>query len=127
MSPPWTLGRGAQLEPNNSVRFTVWAPRVREPRVRICTGPAQGDHALAPIDAHSGLFTAVVPNAGANADYVFVVGDGRLLPDPVSRWQPNGVHAASRVVDPSAHRWTDAGWRGVALTALVVYELHIGT
>jgi maltooligosyltrehalose trehalohydrolase len=49
------------------------------------------------------------------------------LPDPVSRWQPEGVHGPSRVVDPAAFRWTDDAWKGVGLERFVVYELHVGT
>jgi maltooligosyltrehalose trehalohydrolase len=45
----------------------------------------------------------------------------------VSRHQPHGPHGPSRVVDPSAFRWTDGGWRAPALRDLVIYELHVGT
>ena len=47
-------------------------------------------------------------------------------PDPTSRWQPDGVHGPSAVVDPTAFAWTDAGFRGHALADLVFYELHVG-
>ena len=48
------------------------------------------------------------------------------LPDPASRHQPEDVHGPSEVVDPAAHRWTDAAWRGRPWAEAVVYELHIG-
>jgi len=52
--------------------------------------------------------------------------DGRERPDPASRFQPEGVHGPSQVVD--LHRdWQDAAWRGLPLSGYVFYELHVGT
>jgi maltooligosyltrehalose trehalohydrolase len=51
--------------------------------------------------------------------------DGRRLPDPASRRQPQGVHGASMVVDVQPAR--SPGWRGVKMEDAIVYELHIGT
>jgi len=61
------------------------------------------------------------------ADYFYRLDGERDRPDPVSRWRPEGVHGPTRVVDPTAFRWTDGGWRGVATADLVIYELHVGT
>jgi 1,4-alpha-glucan branching enzyme len=45
--------------------------------------------------------------------YGFVLGDrDDLRPDPRSRRQPDGVHAASAAFDPNAFEWTDASWTG---------------
>jgi maltooligosyltrehalose trehalohydrolase len=73
-----------------------------------------------------GEFTVVVPDVPNEADYVFMLDDGRELPDPASRWLPHGVHGASRIVDP-AYAWTDTAWRGLPMEELVIYELHVGT
>src|SRR3712207_7863668 len=35
------------------------------------------------------------------------------FPDPASRFQPEGPHGPSQVVDPSTFQWTDCGWRGI--------------
>jgi len=48
------------------------------------------------------------------------------FPDPASRWQPNGVHGPSMVVDPSTYQWKDRGWVPAKVRDLVIYELHIG-
>src|SRR5262249_29310787 len=54
--------------------------------------------------------------------------DGRgPFPDPASRFQPEGVHGPSEVVDPHAFAWSDAGWHNVPREDLVLYELHVGT
>ena len=50
------------------------------------------------------------------------------MPDPASRFQPEGPHGPSQVVDPLAYRWADDAWRGpAAVEGQVIYELHVGT
>lgn len=49
------------------------------------------------------------------------------LPDPASRWQPDGVHRPSAVLDPRRFVWQDKGWKAGTLDDLVVYEIHVGT
>jgi maltooligosyltrehalose trehalohydrolase len=123
----WTLTRGAQIETENDVRFTLWAPRQRTPRVRVLDGPAAGEYAMTPSPDNPGEHTVCVPHAGPDASYFYITDDGRELPDPLSRWQPDGVHGPSRVVDPRAFIWSDADWRGLTLEDLVIYEIHVGT
>jgi len=54
--------------------------------------------------------------------------DGTLLrPDPVSRFQPDGPHGPSMVVDPSTFGWTDSNWHGISGSGHVLYEMHVGT
>ncbi len=60
-------------------------------------------------------------------DYGFSLDGGPVLPDPRSRWQPDGVHGLSRVYDDDAFTWTDDGWVGRPLSETVLYELHVGT
>ena len=50
----------------------------------------------------------------------------KRMADPASRFQPEGVHAASAVVDAS-FAWDDQHWFGVPLSQHVIYELHVGT
>src|SRR5437899_2827861 len=73
-----------------------------------------------------GIFEMTVPRVGAGARYQYRLDGERHRPDPTSRWQPDGVHGPSAVVDPTAFAWTDAGFRGHALADLVFYELHVG-
>jgi maltooligosyltrehalose trehalohydrolase len=127
MAELWTLDRGARLHPDGSVRFSVWAPRLDTPRVRICTGPARGEYEMTSADGERGVYAVTVANVGDGAEYVFTDGAERVFPDPVSRSQPRGVQGASRVVDPMKYEWTDIWWRGVPMEELVAYELHVGT
>lgn len=51
--------------------------------------------------------------------------DGRRLPDPASRRQPQGVHGPSMVTEVrTAHT---PGWHGVKMEDAIIYELHVGT
>jgi maltooligosyltrehalose trehalohydrolase len=58
--------------------------------------------------------------------YFFRLDDGPDRPDPASRWQPDGVHGPSALVDP-AFTWHDGGWTGIPLADMILYELHVGT
>jgi maltooligosyltrehalose trehalohydrolase len=104
------------------VDFTVWAPQRQ--RVRVVVDGAE--HELA--RTANGWWNGDVNGVGPGANYAFRLDDEDTpLPDPRSRWQPDGVHAASRVYAHGAFEWTDQGWTGRALPGSVLYELHIGT
>ncbi len=102
--------------------FEVWAPRAQ--RVRL----ALGDDVL-PMQATTGGWwradTAAVP-AGTRYGYL-LDDDEKVLPDPRSRRQPEGVHERSATFDPGAHQWADAAWTGRQLAGATIYELHVGT
>jgi maltooligosyltrehalose trehalohydrolase len=100
---------------------SVWAPGAS--RVDLVIGAAR--HPMAA--AGRGWWSVNADDPGPGVDYAFALDGGAPLPDPRSRWQPNGVHAPSRVVDHAAFRWTDAGWQAPPLGSGVVYELHVGT
>ena len=124
----WTLERGAYALPDGGVRFSLWAPHASRVDVRILNGPAAGDHELAPSRREPGVFECTVAHTGRTVDYAFILDgdDTQLLPDPVSRWQPRGVHGPSRVIDPHDFQWTDQAWRGIEMRDLAVYEIHVG-
>jgi len=67
------------------------------------------------------------PDLTPGTDYAFIL-DGRdPVPDPASRWQPQGVHGASRVYDQAAYEWHDGDWTGRPFEGAVIYEAHVGT
>lgn len=73
-----------------------------------------------------GLWSIDVPDAGPGTRYLFRLPNGSERPDPASRHQPDGVHAASALIDPR-FAWTDDEWTGIPLRDYVIYELHPGT
>jgi maltooligosyltrehalose trehalohydrolase len=119
----WRLEFGARPSPSGGVQFRVWSPLTKEMSLQIKT-PRE---ILVPMDSVDGVFTTAVKEIGPGADYTYVIDGKKERPDPVSRFQPNGVHAPSRVIDPDAFKWSDGAWKGLALEDYVSYELHIGT
>lgn len=105
----------------------LWAPHASRVRLRRI-GPDDAAGADVELDAATdGWWRADVELADGER-YGFVLGDGdELRPDPRSRRQPDGVHAASAHVDLERHTWTDAAWTGRQLAGGLIYELHIGT
>jgi maltooligosyltrehalose trehalohydrolase len=119
----WRLERGALLLPDETVRFQVWAPQVQH----LFVQGAQS-HWRVPMErSEEGVHTTIVHGLSPGDRYFYCLDGTRTRPDPVSRWQPEGVHGPSAIVDPSAFVWSDDDWQGRALQALVLYELHCGT
>jgi len=75
----------------------------------------------------SGYFETVIKGSEPDARYFYRFEDGRELPDPASRFQPEGVHGPSHVIDLNDFHWTDSSWHGLELERSVIYELHVGT
>jgi maltooligosyltrehalose trehalohydrolase len=117
------MSLGAEVVDDASTRFRVWAPAAERVDVRIVAPEPQ----TVPMRRASerGYWEATAEGVGPGARYWYVL-DGRERPDPASRWQPDGVHGPSAVVDP-AFGWTDSAWRGRPIEQYVVYELHVGT
>jgi maltooligosyltrehalose trehalohydrolase len=111
---------GAEPRPDG-VHFRVWAPRRRRVEVALEGGPTVALNA-----EPGGYFAALVPEARPGTRYRFRLGGTDAFPDPASRFQPDGPDGPSQVVDASAYRWRDRGWRGVRLADAVIYEVHVG-
>jgi maltooligosyltrehalose trehalohydrolase len=105
------------------VHFRVWAPRAR--RVEVLLDDAGGRTVLAP--EHSGYFSGYVAHAAPGTRYRYLLDGEGPFPDPASRFQPDGPHGPSEVIDPDAFEWSDRGWDGVEPDRRVIYELHVGT
>ena len=101
--------------------FRVWAPHAD--RLEI-----DADGRRVPMRRGNGGWWAVeIAGAGHGTRYAFSVDGGPPRPDPRSPHQPEGVQAASQVVDHGLFAWSDALWRGVPLPGAILYELHVGT
>ncbi len=111
---------GAVVE-SGGVRFAVWAPAARDARVLV-------DGRSVPMEpAANGFFYCFDPDSSPGSRYAFRF-DGRgAVPDSASRFNPDGVHEYSEVVDPASYEWRDADWRGRPWNGAVIYELHVGT
>ncbi len=116
---PWQSPLGARPRADGTVEFRVWAPRATSIALRLPRGEVE----LKP--AGFGIYETVT-EAPPGEDYRFVV-DGVALPDPCSRWQPDGLRGPSRVLDPAALASGQAPLRPPSMAELVLYELHVGT
>ena len=115
---------GAEIQPHGGVHYRVWAPRAS--RVTLVLEGSR--HLELPLDPEArGYFSGLDADGAAGDRYRFRLDDDEPLADPASRFQPEGPHGASAVVDPSRFPWTDERWRGVSLRGQVIYEMHVGT
>lgn len=120
---PGRLPVGANVAAGGGVHFRVWAPRRRSVDVLM-----EGEGRPIPLTPEpAGYFSGFVPTARAGTLYRYRLDGDGAFPDPASRFQPEGPHGPSRVVDPSAFRWTDSAWKGLTLPGQILYEMHIGT
>src|SRR5688572_9026230 len=121
--PITQLELGARPGPDGT-SFLVWAPshssvdlliEQQSPVPMVCEG--------------SGYWSIHRQEAPPGTRYRYRL-DGRddqAFPDPASRFQPDGVHGPSEVIDAAAFAWTTGNWHAPSLDALVFYELQVGT
>jgi maltooligosyltrehalose trehalohydrolase len=113
---------GARYLSGGNCEFTVWAPLLAEVAVNLVS-----ERRVVPLrNKPFGYWRSVVPGVLPGAPYLFRLGDGIERPDPASNYQPEGVHGPSHVVDQGRFEWDDAGWMGMPLDEMVIYELHTG-
>jgi maltooligosyltrehalose trehalohydrolase len=119
---------GAEVVPGG-VHFRVWAPARASVAVVERRNGSVAAAAEYPLEKEGGGYHSGFVRTFANGSlYSFRFdADDKLYPDPASRFQPEGVHGPSQVVDPAAYSWEDAGFRGPDRKTRVIYELHIGT
>jgi maltooligosyltrehalose trehalohydrolase len=111
---------GAEITGENETHFRVWAPKAKKLAVVL-------ENQTYPLSSENNGYFAGIVKCGAGTFYKFQIDDGDAFPDPASRFQPDGPHGPSKVVDPFLFKWTDSKWRGVRLAGQVIYEMHIGT
>ncbi|MDF1814631.1 MAG: malto-oligosyltrehalose trehalohydrolase [Verrucomicrobiales bacterium] len=99
----------------------VWVPAGERVEIEI---EAKGSFELANLK--DGYFGGTV-KAAAGDRYRFKIDNGSSFPDPVSLFQPYGVHGPSEIIDHSRYEWCDENWKGVDRDSLVIYEIHVGT
>ncbi|OLC43765.1 MAG: malto-oligosyltrehalose trehalohydrolase [Acidobacteria bacterium 13_1_40CM_65_14] len=113
---------GAEYLGRDKTHVRVWAPAADRVEVVLQSGDATS------LDAEDGGYFSGLLVAAAGMRYQFRLDTAdRLLPDPVSRFQPEGPNGPSEIVDPRAFTWTDDEWTGARREGQVVYELHVGT
>jgi maltooligosyltrehalose trehalohydrolase len=116
---------GAELGAGGEVRFRLWAPAAQ--RVELLLYDAGTARAMPLAALAGGWFGLDTDTARAGSLYRFRIDGAHEVPDPASRFNPQGVHGPSEVIDPTAYAWDDAAWHAPPWHSAVVYELHVGT
>jgi len=118
----WTMDSGAHVS-KEGVRFRVWAPHVSSISLKIVSESRE----IAMVPERNGYFTIFLSAIKPGTRYFYFLNGGHLRPDPVSRFQPEGVHGPSEVVDPDDFNWEDQNWKGIPSEEVIIYEIHAGT
>src|SRR6185312_1624064 len=122
MPLPRRLPVGAEVQ-DEGTHFRIWAPNRK--RVAIVS---EGGRSRWLEPEGNGYHSVLIPGIGDGDRYHIHLDDDRSgYPDPASRFQPEGPHGPSQVVDPGRFRWADRDWKGITLAGQVLYEMHIGT
>ena len=120
---PWERPLGSRVLGERTAEFRVWAPRADRVTLRL-VGERSRDVVMQPSE--DGVFSATA-TARAGDRYLYLLDEHPPVPDPVSRYLPDGVHGPTEIVAPDQFEWTDQDWRGRDLRDYIIYELHVGT
>src|SRR5689334_11241319 len=117
---------GANYLGNGLTSFRVWAPNAQKVELRLQLQPEAPQKLLIERSPEgNGYFYSVLDGVFPGARYAFKLDQAKERPDPASRYQADGVHGPSEVIDQS-FPWKDSTWKGHALEKYVIYELHVG-
>ena len=120
---------GAELIGRNETQFRVWAPKARCIDVVLEASAAKEvPRSFHPLNDEGHGYFSGTAEAGAGGHYRFRVDGGEhFYPDPASRFQPQGPHGSSCIIDPATFSWSDAAWCGKKIKGQIIYEMHVGT
>jgi maltooligosyltrehalose trehalohydrolase len=90
-------GLGARYLGGKKCSFLIWAPKAKTVDVHILAP----DEVVGPLYATgSGYFYGELSGLQPGVRYKYRLNGGEEFPDPVSRYQPEGVHGPSEIVAP---------------------------
>ena len=121
--PSWRrLPIGVELDPDGGAHARVWAPKSKTVEL-----VEEGGDATVLTAEENGYFSGAVRSAKAGTRYRFRLDGRNAFPDPASRYQPDGPHGPSQIIDPAAYEWRAPRWNGATIDGQVISEIHIGT
>jgi maltooligosyltrehalose trehalohydrolase len=124
---PQAASLGATYMGNGRCQFNIWAPNIGRIEVRIFKSSDASQERSVPMEpGEKGYYHALVEGVEPGDRYMYRLDGEKERPDPASRFQPEGVHKPSQIVDLN-FAWEDSSWAGIPLQSYIVYELHVGT
>ena len=115
-------GLGAICLGEGRCRFCVWAPLAERVEVRVISSKER----KVPLKSVGrGYHQGIVEHVPPGSLYKYLLDGQKERPDPASRFQSQGVHGPSQVIDSCFH-WDDEDWHGLPLQEYIIYELHVG-
>ncbi|MEO0708959.1 MAG: malto-oligosyltrehalose trehalohydrolase [Cyanobacteria bacterium J06649_5] len=133
-------GADAEKSAATGCDFLVWGPLLEQVAVEViqAEGASGSRHSssrqqsaqtqwLPMTKNERGYWHVNAPELTAGTRYKYQINGEEAWPDPASRYQPEGVHGPSEVVNHAEFDWQDDDWHGIVLAEYIIYELHVGT
>jgi len=120
----FSMNIGPRALSGSTFEFVVWAPLATPVELELFAPSAQ---LFAMTALPNGYWRIEIEGIFDETRYRFRLSHAISRPDPASRFQPEGVQEPSAVVDHRRFAWQDQMWRGLDLSQLRIYELHVGT
>ncbi len=114
---------GANLLRDHKSEFVVWAPFVKNVELQVFSG----NNTALPMKRDASGYWGIITDVVSPGDLYLFRLDNKERPDPASYFQPTGVRGPSQVIDHQSFHWTDLNWKGIPLSEMIMYELHVGT
>lgn len=114
------LTLGAVPQKNGYFHFCVWAPFVNTMALEIINA---GNKVKYPMEKNDDGYFSCLAKTKNGSHYHYLLNYKTPLPDPASRYQPDGVFGPSQTVafNPAAKPWQGLAWEDY-----IIYELHVG-
>lgn len=114
---------GARYQDSGACEFVVWAPLATTVDLEIVAP----QHRTIPMNVQErGYWHTAIDGLSPDTQYRFLLNKEKSRPDPASRFQPEGVHGPSQVINHQSFQWEDESWKGMELPQMIMYEIHIG-
>jgi maltooligosyltrehalose trehalohydrolase len=123
-NPGTRVRPGAIRRADGDWEFSVWAPRRRKVALHLFGSP---ERFIPMKKSDCGFHQVVISDIAPHSKYIYRLDDLNEYPDPASRFQPEGVHGPSQIVDLGQFQWTDGNWNPPKLEESIFYEVHVGT
>jgi maltooligosyltrehalose trehalohydrolase len=118
---------GAEPQPNGGVHFRVWAPKAKNVFVQIARDCSFTNTTKVELDRDAEGYFSGFSDLAVTGDFYRYELESGVFPDPASRFQPEGPHGPSQIINAASYVWSDQAWGGVSRRGQVIYEMHLGT